>query len=251
MSSQRPPIPSSIKREVRQRCGFGCVICGCPIYDYDHLYGYNDEQGHIVDEITLLCPTHHREKTNGLITLDMVERANENPFNLRKGVSTPYGLRLTGTQAITIIGNNRFYHPLNLPFFWPLVIKDEVLIGYHIVDGQLFLTLKIYDKNNSLLFWVLDNELQYKTGLWDVNFVGSTLSIRERPRKYIIQISFNSPHTIVIERGRFIYDGLEVNMKLDKVILPGNISLTGCTFFQCIGGIGIDPQWPVAFKLNT
>lgn len=30
-------IPLSIQRKVRQRCGFGCVICGMPLYEYEHM----------------------------------------------------------------------------------------------------------------------------------------------------------------------------------------------------------------------
>lgn len=30
-------IPLPIQREVRQRCGFGCVICGMPLYEYEHM----------------------------------------------------------------------------------------------------------------------------------------------------------------------------------------------------------------------
>jgi len=33
----RLKIPSDIKRTVRQKCGFGCVMCLCPIYDDEHL----------------------------------------------------------------------------------------------------------------------------------------------------------------------------------------------------------------------
>lgn len=30
-------IPASVKRAVRQRDGFGCVICGLGIYTYEHI----------------------------------------------------------------------------------------------------------------------------------------------------------------------------------------------------------------------
>jgi len=62
--NDRPPIPDPVKRTIRQRCGFGCVICGLPIYEYDHIFGYKNETGHIVEEITLLCDHHHKLKTN-------------------------------------------------------------------------------------------------------------------------------------------------------------------------------------------
>ena len=30
----RPRIPEPLKRQVRQKCAFGCVLCAAPIYDY-------------------------------------------------------------------------------------------------------------------------------------------------------------------------------------------------------------------------
>ncbi len=43
-NSVRPKIPLPIQREVRQRCGFGCVICGLPLYDYDHIIGWAETE---------------------------------------------------------------------------------------------------------------------------------------------------------------------------------------------------------------
>ncbi|WNG79930.1 hypothetical protein C6A86_016810 [Mycobacterium sp. ITM-2016-00316] len=63
MSDDRPPIPDPMKREVRQRCGFGCVICGHPIYEYEHMDDYAVVKRHGVANITLLCDGHHRLKT--------------------------------------------------------------------------------------------------------------------------------------------------------------------------------------------
>jgi len=31
----RQNIPLPIQREVRQRCGFDCVICGMPLFKYE------------------------------------------------------------------------------------------------------------------------------------------------------------------------------------------------------------------------
>ena len=54
-------IPLPIQREVRQRCGFGCVVCGMPLYEYEHLLGWAQVERHVATEITLLCDQHHRE----------------------------------------------------------------------------------------------------------------------------------------------------------------------------------------------
>ena len=42
-TSRNMPLP--IQREVRQRCGFGCVVCGLPLYEYDHLLGWTNVCG--------------------------------------------------------------------------------------------------------------------------------------------------------------------------------------------------------------
>ncbi|WP_198036130.1 hypothetical protein [Salegentibacter sp. T436] len=71
MSKQDKPnsrnIPLPIQREVRQRCGFGCVICGLPLYEYEHMEEWAKVKRHDAEEITLLCDRHHREKTAGLL----------------------------------------------------------------------------------------------------------------------------------------------------------------------------------------
>ena len=68
-------IPLPVQREVRRRCGFGCVICGLPLYEYDHLLCWAVVQRHVAEEITLLCDQHHREKTSGLLPNDAVHSA--------------------------------------------------------------------------------------------------------------------------------------------------------------------------------
>ncbi|MGU5889575.1 hypothetical protein, partial [Aeromonas hydrophila] len=85
LNSRNIPLP--IQREVRQRCGFGCVICGMPLYEYEHMEEWANVKRHVAEEITLLCDQHHREKTGGLLPKEVVRDANKNPFNLRKGVS--------------------------------------------------------------------------------------------------------------------------------------------------------------------
>src|SRR5438045_2211669 len=95
-----------MKREVRQRCGFGCVFCGLPLYTYEHILGYANVKRHVADELTLLCDLHQRESTNKLLPREHIIRANEAPYNLRKGVSKPYTLHYDGPDCIVDIGKN-------------------------------------------------------------------------------------------------------------------------------------------------
>jgi len=104
----RPDIPLPMQREVRQRCGFGCVVCGLPLYEYEHMLGWANVKQHVAEDITLLCDQHHREKTGGLLPEKEVAQANADPYNLRQGVSKPYDLHYSGTECEALVGSNRF-----------------------------------------------------------------------------------------------------------------------------------------------
>jgi HNH endonuclease len=95
----RPDIPRSMKRSVRQRCGFGCVVCGAPLCDYDHIEEWSQKQEHMAENITLLCRRHNDEKSHGFLPLAHVREANANPVNLRTGASTPWKLHYAARSA--------------------------------------------------------------------------------------------------------------------------------------------------------
>ena len=49
-ASVKTLVPELMKREVRQRCGFGCVICGMPLYTYEYMLDYANVHRHVADE---------------------------------------------------------------------------------------------------------------------------------------------------------------------------------------------------------
>ena len=118
MTGQTQPnsrnIPLPTKRDIRRRCGFGCVFCGIPLYEYDHMLGWANTHTHVSEEITLLCDQHHREKTAGLLPIEVVREADANPFNLRSGSSKPYDLHFSGDSCEAILGSNTLTFQLAL-----------------------------------------------------------------------------------------------------------------------------------------
>lgn len=85
---ERDKIPARIKRAVRQRCGFGCVMCGAPVYHYEHMKDWAIVLKHEEENITLLCPNSHEDKSNNLLPLHKLQEANANPVNRQTGHST-------------------------------------------------------------------------------------------------------------------------------------------------------------------
>ena len=231
MANDRPPIPEGIKRSVRQRCGFGCVVCGLPLYEYEHMEGYANVQRHLAKEITLLCDQHHREKTSGLLPVESVLTANTSPFNLQTGVSTPYSLHYAGPTCRATIGSNNLTASTAGDFV-AIMIDDLPLVGFRFEDGHCLLNVKLFDAANELILEITDNELVYSIEPWDVEFVGTRLTVRVASRAIFIDIQFDPPDGINLERGRILYNGVELLIHPDYMLLVNNNTL----FMSCSTG---------------
>ncbi|MEH2485180.1 Abi-alpha family protein [Bradyrhizobium sp. AZCC 2230] len=73
-------IPADVKRTVRQRDGFGCVVCGKAIYDYEHFDPeFADATQHDPAGIVLLCISCHGKKTRGFLSKQTIAAARQSP----------------------------------------------------------------------------------------------------------------------------------------------------------------------------
>ncbi|WP_339463363.1 hypothetical protein [Pseudomonas sp. EA_105y_Pfl2_R69] len=233
-------IPLPIQREVRQRCGFGCVICGMPLYEYEHMEEWAQVKRHVADEIALLCDQHHREKTGGLLPKEAVREANASPFNLRENVSKPYNLHFSGKEACVEIGGNSFTcedHGYGTAMA-PISVDGTPLIGLILADGHFLLNLVVFDEFNRPILHIKNNQLFYSTEPWDIQLVGTTLTVREAHRKILIEIDFQPPNKIVINRGRFLHNGVEILVRPTNILITNNaMVLKNCHAHNCSGGI--------------
>ncbi len=230
-SDQRPPIPDPMKREVRQRCGFGCVMCGLPLYTYEHILGWANVHRHVADELTLLCDLHQRESTNNLLPREQIIRADKNPYNLREGVSKPYTLHYEGSDCIVDIGGNvySFRDEGYGTEFVALALDDDPIISFRLDSGHWLLNLNVYNRNDDLILLIADNELIYSPNSWDIELVGHNFVIHEAKRKIFVDILFEPPNQIKIQRGHFLHKGIEVEITQNCL----KIVNTGATFTRC------------------
>jgi trigger factor len=202
----RPAIPQPIKRAVRQRCCFGCVICGVPIFDYEHIEEYADVREHKAENITLLCPTHHREKTAGRLSKDLLKSHNADPFNKNKGLTAKSAVGLTSAEgaARVAVTDNLFNYPIVKNKSCPCVTIDgEIVIGFKVRDGALLLDLTLHDEAGGLALTSESGEVAISTDNWDYRLEGTTLSIRSGPGDIIVEVEY-LPDGIWIKRGHFV-----------------------------------------------
>jgi hypothetical protein len=223
-TSAKRAIPDDIRRRVRQRCGFGCVVCGLPLYEYEHMLGWANVKRHDASEITLLCDQHHREKTVGLLTMDALRKANEQPYNMQQGMSSPYPLHYSGSDCEVWIGSNRLTASIASDFA-AIVVDGEYLIGFRFEDGHYLLNVRLFDKGNNCVLLIRDNELVYSAAHWDVEFVGTRLILRTAAREVFLDILFEPPNRIKLERGRLLFNGVEFLIRPDYLLCMNNAML--------------------------
>ena len=208
-TQSRPDIPDPMQRAVRQRCAFGCVLCGLPIYQYHHMQDYAEVLEHTESNLTLLCSRHHTEATNGLLTRDQVAEADRAPANKLLGISHPFALHFSGQDFVAEIGSNQFSSsaPMQPGGFAtiPISIDDTDILFVRIDNvGRLFLNLNIFDECNLHLLVVNENSLVFRRDVWDITFEGKVLTIRQASRNIFLEIEFCPPQRIRILRGRIL-----------------------------------------------
>lgn len=242
----REKIPQGIQREVRQRCGFGCVICGNPLYDYDHMVNYSVTKRHIASELTLLCGNHHRDKTGKRMPLEKVLKANANPHNLKNNRTSPYQIeQFFGNSGTIIFGTIAFPFKDNGSgnFMIPLIVDGIPIIKFTLENSEIFLDFVIFDKYNVPILVVKRNELTFKIGFWDITYIGTTLKIRQGSRDIYLEIDFRYPNTVEIKRMKLFCNSKEFTINKHGFIYENRkIKLANFSIIAQVGIIvGLNP----------
>lgn len=219
--SSRPPIPEPLKREVRQRCGFGCIFCGIPIYEYEHIEPWAKVRDHHSENLVLLCPNHHAEFTRGQRSKDEILQAAKAPHNLAAG-SVGHIFHVSKPPLEVVLGGVEFVRVLDL-----LVVDREPLISveYLVKDGtEAGLTASIYDRQQDRVLRIERNEWVASVGQWDVQLEGPRLTLRAAEREIQIQIRVDPPSRIIFERGVIYYRGIEISFTDSTTLVEGGPS---------------------------
>lgn len=241
---EREQIPAPMKREVRQRCGFGCVVCGTPIFEYHHMTPWSEVLTHEAENLTLLCDLHHKEATGArpLLSDAQVRRANVAPFNRRRSVSRPHMLHFEGPDCVVVMGSNTVISP-NVRDFVAVAIDGHPLLGFRLEDGIYLLQFRYFTPDNRLALLIQDNEISFDSNLWDVHWSANRLVIREKLREIILDIEFFAPNEVEIHRGRLHWNGVKIEIA-EGYLNSGNQQwLLGSTAYGAVGiHAGHDPQ---------
>lgn len=204
MSEARPAIPESIRRQVRKECYFGCVLCGCPIFDYDHMIDYAQLPEHRVDNLVLLCRSHHIDKTGDRLSLERVRYARANPVNKLKSLTSAH--KLEGNKEIELLlGSNRSVVNLSSErdSHYALWVNGVGYLMLHFEDGWLTFSMRSTDAQGNVLLIVDRGQLSVATNAWDYRYEGTKLKIWEGKRKVLFEADISN-YRVHVTKGTFI-----------------------------------------------
>ncbi len=170
-------IPDKIKRSVRQRCGYGCVICGNAIYEYDHFDPeFKDSKKHSEDKITLLCMQCHGKKTRGFLSLKKVKQANDNPKAKQNGFFENFDFG--GQYPKVFIGSNVISNCQNI-----ILVEGKSILKIDPPEEKgapFLLSGCFFDENSNGILKINKNEWRGNPESWDVETTAGRIIIKTK-----------------------------------------------------------------------
>lgn len=228
-------IPETVKLLVRQECGFGCVICGSTIVEYEHfLPDFKDAKDHRKDSIALLCPTHHAQATKGIIPKEQVQEARLSPIALSRGFATENHPIFRGIPSLELGGGIELNNVLV-----PISVFGENIFQFTPDSSGLDITgisMRLSDQSGATMLKVRDNEWMVEAGNWDFQSIANRYIIKSQDRSCHITLIFEAPKKIVIREASFYVNGLPMVIT-DKGLDFAGFHMADCMFSDC--GIGV------------
>lgn len=223
-------IPAEVKRAVRQACGFGCVVCGSAIVEYEHVAPtFAEATSHDAARIALLCPQCHAKVTRKFLPKSQVEDALKNPFCKRQGFSSEV-FEMGSRQPRFVFAGMTFESCLI-----PIEVRGTPLFTVQPaeVDGApVRLSGTFHGRDGRPSLEIVDNEWRPSAANWDVEAAGGAITVRDGPGSMALRVRFELPDKIVVERVDMCHSGLRFLGNADKleVIWPngGRVAFTDC-----------------------
>jgi hypothetical protein len=221
-------IPEEVKREVRQRCGFGCVMCGNAIVEYEHFDPpFEHAREHNPNGIALLCPGCHGLISKGFGSKNKVREASNNPRCLIKGhTAQEMTMMMDNDYPVIVVGTTRWekttliFEVLGEPLLE--IEPPEKHNTPYLISGVF------YDSEGNELFRIIKNEWIGLTSNWDITIIGTELTIRRKLRDIALQLKYTAPSDITITKIDMYYKGARIfgDKNGIKVIAPDKSTIS-------------------------
>ena len=241
-------IPAEVKREVRSRCKFGCVICRCGLYQYEHIEPpFEEARIHDPDKICCLCGSCHDSVTRGQHSKSSVASAYRKIQNPSHKVQAPKGpLDFNSGTAELQFGNLLYSPAVNVIFRYHGM--DVIRVDPSNVEGQPGTISAIFtDDDGKETLRLQQNEWIGSLENWDIEITGRRIRIRRHGKHLCLVLRLDPPGKIVIEHldMRFGDAHLLVN---EKIYAVGKVS--GSAIYWVHSAIKITRSSPLSSAIE-
>jgi len=203
-------IPELVKRLVRQSAGFGCVVCGSAICEYEHVDPeWHEAKEHNPSQITLLCGSCHSKTTRGIYSKEKIKEAMKLPKC--KSIGFTFDYLDFGVLPRVYFGNTLFYSHKSI-----INIEDNNIFGFTAPSqpGEPYkLNALFHDSDQRPILTITDNIWFGNPENWDIECIGSRISIRVKKGDYALILNNIPRERLVIER---------INMRFKQYEIVGN-----------------------------
>ena len=194
-------IPEDVKREVRQRSKFGCVVCRAGLYEYEHIVPcFNEAERHEAQNICCLCSSCHDKVTRGHYPKDFIRKKYEEvqasdldearpPFSDIVFNNQQAELKIGGIAYDPGITSVVKYHGREV---FSIAPADE--------DGVTGVNATFVDSDGRETLNIEGNVWTGALTAWDTEVVGSRVKVRKRKGVYSLVLRFEAPDRVVVER---------------------------------------------------
>jgi len=238
--TQSRDIPEPIKRQLRQEAGFGCGICGNPVYEYHHIVDWAIAKSHNPMHMMVLCPNHHHAASVGALSEQAQRRWKERPLNITNGYVEGILFIKEPGVAIRVGSMDLVGRGFKIAVDGtPLLALDQDS------DGRLQLSLDLYDASDSLLLTIKKNEWTAGDPMpWDFEFDYRRFCLRQK--RGSITLSVNARQMPALLQGILYRKGQMIEMNSEMLRFNGvvedvtsrDLGLVGINFsFNTASGI--------------
>ena len=218
-------IPPEVKFQVRKNSGWGCVICGIGIIEYEHVSPeFKNCKTHDSDKMTLLCPTCHSKKTRGFLSVSTIQKAMLNPKAKQLGFSKDV-LDIGTTFPKVYFASNLF-----VDCKYPLIVSDLYLIRIlppETEGGPFRLSAQFFNNEGRPALFIENNEWYSYSSNWDLEVTAGRIKIKNNKNSYSLILKTIDNETIEIEhvesRINNIYLRGDKNILLVKYLDTGGV----------------------------
>ena len=210
-------IPAEVKRAVRQRCRFGCVVCGLGVYDYEHVDPeFKDAKEHDPSRIALLCPSCHAKVTRGQWSKERVKAALQAPKAAEAGYAKEF-FDFTGGHPEVIFGGNTLRNcriPLMVHGIPLLSITPAAEPG-----APFELSANFSDQFGAPTLSIENNEWRVWSDNWDVEVKGPSIAIVSRNRESSLRLRALPPNALAVEQLEMSLGAYRFSCTPDRLII--------------------------------